>query len=809
MSLSLTGFCIRHIFLYVVGFGMVLAVGAMAVATAADKSANTEETTLVLLSDDAASNKKTAPSEESAKSGTSTESKKSAESEKGTDAAAAKKKVDDAIKPDADKKPDSADKKSDNADKKSDNAAGNKKPDTAPEKKDVAKESSKPLSVGEPLASGMIKLLQEEILAGVKRRGITDNFARFQRYAIGRVNASAGKYTGSELAGNCRLRWYDHLMRNMLAAPAEAEQFTRELHMAALDGQGGFAQLLALAAPKMDAGQRKPCRFTPPTSPEQALDIIKQSIVKAQIYYCAAIAPLSKSELRELETHLVPVLSTQNNVGHTLADRGTGRRMCDLIEKMDRESLHAAAEALAPITDVRLLEQLKSLPDTGDVKVPGVSGKVVSRIETPAGAIVIGGKDSNIYQLDQMRDVAVVIDLGGNDAYQDGTVGRDRPVLVVVDLEGNDVYRGNKPGIQGGAVLGVSMLLDYSGDDVYQVQDVGQGAALAGVGILIDYAGNDRYTGFRRVQGNAIGGIGILLDRAGKDDYHAALWAQGVGGPLGFALLDDLSGNDHYYCGGQWRNSYYPETPGMEGWGQGVGEGIRQVADGGIGVILDGAGDDVYEFDYLSHGGGYWCGLGFARDFGGSDQRLICRTAYNGGPRTQTSFQRFGCGWGCHYALGFCFDDAGNDVYEGSIMGTGMAWDCSMGVLCDFAGNDQYKATQGLTQGTGAQMGFGVLFDYMGDDVYEGYGQGYASTNLTYHDPHSCGGNFGWLIDYGGKDKYGCGAENNCYIQRGDVGGFLIDRPRKDEIEPTATADPSKAAPSTATAKSERKTTGS
>ena len=51
-----------------------------------------------------------------------------------------------------------------------------------------------------------------------------------------------------------------------------------------------------------------------------------------------------------------------------------------------------------------------------------------------------------------------------------------------------------------------------------------------------------------------------------------------------------------------------------------------------------------------------------------------------------------------------------------------------------------------------------------------------------------CGGNFSFLIDYGGKDTYGCGAENNSYIQRGDVGGFLIDRPRRDEVEPTATA---------------------
>ncbi len=217
---------------------------------------------------------------------------------------------------------------------------------------------------------------------------------------------------------------------------------------------------------------------------------------------------------------------------------------------------------------------------------------------------------------------------------------------------------------------------------------------------------------------------------------------------------------------------------------------MRQVADGGIGVILDGAGDDVYEFDYLSHGGGYWCGLGFARDFGGNDQRLITQHEYNGGPRNQTSFQRFGCGWGCHYSLGFCFDDAGDDVYQGTIMGTGMAWDCSMGMLCDFAGNDHYEATGGLTQGTGAQMGFGILFDYKGDDQYDGYGQGLAPSSISYHDLPNCGGNFSFVVDYGGKDKYGCGADNNCYIQRGDAGGFLIDRPGQDESHATANAKP-------------------
>ena len=125
-------------------------------------------------------------------------------------------------------------------------------------KKTDAADAKKDRAVGEPLAPGMIKLIQDEIVAGLKKRGITDRFARFQSYAIGKVNSSAGRYTGSELTGNCRLTWYDHLMRNLLAAPAEAEQFTRELHKAASDSRDGLAQVLAIAAAKMDAGERKP-----------------------------------------------------------------------------------------------------------------------------------------------------------------------------------------------------------------------------------------------------------------------------------------------------------------------------------------------------------------------------------------------------------------------------------------------------------------------------------------------------------------------------------------------------------------------
>ena len=79
----------------------------------------------------------------------------------------------------------------------------------------------------------------------------------------------------------------------------------------------------------------------------------------------------------------------------------------------------------------------------------------------------------------------------------------------------------------------------------------------------------------------------------------------------------------------------------------------------------------------------------------------------------------------------------------------------------------------------------------------DGYGQGYASPGISYHDLPDCGGNFSFLIGYGGNNKYGCGASNSSYIQRGDVGGFLISRPSRD----AATTKTSKPSPSpTATA---------
>ncbi|MHB1033779.1 MAG: hypothetical protein ACYC35_05420 [Pirellulales bacterium] len=629
-----------------------------------------------------------------------------------------------------------------------------------------------------PNRSATMSLVQREITSGLKWRGNQEVFNRFRAYAAHQLDSTAGdKPTGTELTGNCRLAWFEHLLRDPIAAAAEAEKFTRQLHEAAAGDHRGLEKALAMAAEKLGLKTIEPRKFDEVGSPDAALDAVKSALAEAEKGYLAAMAPLKPEQVQELSNSLYSVTTAQVQMGHTFGYGGYGHRLCNLLELIDRNGLHAAAGALVPLTDPKFLEQLAAIPDEGSVKVAGVTGTVVKQIETPQGDIIIGGKGRNEYRLDEMGKVAAVIDLGGNDVYYEGTVSANRPLLVVIDLAGNDLYRGTRPGIQGSSILGVSMLLDVKGDDGYDARDVAQGSTVGGVGILIDCAGDDWYRGLRRVQGQAICGFGFLINREGNDRYRAALLAQGLGGPLGFGLLEDTSGKDYYYAGGLYLDSY-PETPGYDAFAQGVGCGARGEANGGIGVILEGGGDDVYEYDYFAGGGGYWFGTGFARDFGGNDRHIGgTRTAYDGGSRGEPLFQRFNNGFGCHYGVGFAFDDEGNDTYGGTIMGQGFAWDIAVGGLFDFAGNDRYDSTGAGNEGSSGQGAIGILVDLAGDDVYIGRSQGSAPAGISYHSPSECGGNFAFLLDYGGKDQYGNGAKDNTYNAISTGTGFLIDRP--------------------------------
>lgn len=627
-----------------------------------------------------------------------------------------------------------------------------------------------------PSPPDLIVQLENEMSAGLARRSVRPQFDQYQKYAIGRLDATAGANTWQDKTGNGRLSWYDAMMRDQLHAPQEVERFSREFHDAILDEKFGLDRALALAAKRLDIETNRGGKTVPVKNATNPREVLMRALAEARRSWDAALAPLSEEEKNDLRANAYDI-TTKQVMGYSgsgsFPDQVGGRRICNLIEKMNRTALVEAAAALVPLADREFLEHLKAWPRNQHLTVPGVQGEVCEVMETPEGRILVGGTGDNVYDLDALPDVAVVVDLGGNDTYLEGTVSARRPVMILLDLAGNDTYRGEKPGIQGGAVCGISMLVDLAGDDTYEARDVAQGACVAGIGLLIDDAGNDTYRGLRRNQGSAMGGIAMLIDRAGNDSYHSALFAQGFGGPFGFGVLDDLDGADHYYAGGKWKNGY-GDTPGYDGWSQGVGVGARGVANGGIGMLLDGGGDDIYECDYFSHGGGYWFAVGIARDFGGNDQRLgSTRLAYDGSERAEKIFLRWGIGWQAHYGIGFTLDDEGNDVYGGNIVGLGFSWDVGVAGLLDFGGNDQYTLTYGAQ---GQQAALGILFDYGGDDAYGGKDYGGAPAAIAYHPLPDCGGNFAFSINIGGKDTYGGESLNEVDQERGSPGGFFIDR---------------------------------
>jgi|GEM_PF-740717 len=652
-----------------------------------------------------------------------------------------------------------------------------------------------PSLAGTPHAVDKLKLMYDEIVNGLRTRNVASRYDMWKRFARGVMRDTAGVNTRSELDGRSRLEWFLKLYDEPVRSVFEVEEYSRELYVGFSGNHRHLAELMPGIRARMDVPKRESgtIRFPLCTTPMEALAEVKRSLLIAASAHARAFSTLAPADFTELTQNFVNTFVGSGCVnGHTIPARSVGRKHVDIFTRVDISALYDGAEALLPLTNTALLDLLVRLPDDALPQVV-MNGQRFQRISTAAGDIIIGGRGrNNVFDLDspEMREVICVISFGEHDTFREGTCDLNRPVLVILALGKQNTFVGTRPGIQGGSIMGISMLLDRGGNSTYTAGDVAQGSTMGGVGILINYDGGNRYTARRRVQGHALLGLGLLIDRGpGNASYKAALWAQGYGAPGGFGLLSNSgNGNNHYYCGGLYIDSY-PEHPGYDGWAQGVGAGIRQVANGGIGVILSGTGNDVYEVDYFGHGGGYWLGVGIARDFGGNDVRHgTTLSDYNGrprpGPGTQSRWTRFVNGWGCHYAVGYLFDDDGDDVYGGQIMGTGMAWDLAYGILADFGGSDRYTSTGNMKHGVGAEASIGVLFSYGGNDTFAGRSQGLATTNVTYHPP-AAGGNFSFLINYGGENQYGTGnqrvAQGHSYSQRGSASGFIIDRPTESE----------------------------
>ena len=369
--------------------------------------------------------------------------------------------------------------------------------------------------------------------------------------------------------------------------------------------------------------------------------------------------------------------------------------------------------------------------------------------EAPFGTVIIAGSGNDNHE----QNAALLIDLGGDDVYRNsaGGCGRSGGVAVCIDLSGNDRYEvPDSSYVQGFGFLGVGILADLDGNDVYNAKHFSQGVGILGLGALWDRAGNDTFSAHAFCQGAGAFGFGTLLDYDGSDVYDCATMGQGSATTLGMGILSDLEGDDKYRLA---VDTTKDVLGGIPGCGQGGALSFRAypwdkalTPYGGVGLLVDDKGNDDYVSNgWCSQGGSYIMSLGALVDNEGNDH-YVCGT---------------GQGSGIHVTNAILIDKKGDDIYEGGFRSGGSGGDRSPGFLIDYEGNDIYKSATS-SYGTGCKpFSYSLFIDYKGDDQYI---CDRPKGDVLFNDWHSFGGvwpesdpnlwPYAICLDLGGKDKY-------------------------------------------------------
>lgn len=449
----------------------------------------------------------------------------------------------------------------------------------------------------------------------------------------------------------------------------------------------------------------------------------------------------------------------------------------DAIAETDRAYLGFAGVLLARHVHEALVE-FRAVPEAERTVPPDHPGVFLT---TPLGLVRVFGPGDDEAEI--RAGTVLTLDLGGDDVWtgNPGSSCLGKAVSLHVDLGGHDTYVGDTASVACG-LLGLGMVFDESGDDRYTVVESGLGAAWHGVGLLVDREGRDEYRGGKWTQGAAHVGVAALVDLAGDDLYECDEQSQGLGSTLGAGLVLDLAGDDRYVArdDGNVSELYLGQSVAMSqgcGYGRRADLGDGHSLAGGVGLLVDGAGDDEYHAQVWAQGCGYWWGVGALEDRGGND------TYRNG---------KYSAGAAAHFALGVCADLAGDDRHnQGNDTAVnqyqGHARDGSVGVFLDGGGNDRYLHRNHCS-GSADLSSIGLFVELGGDDHYEfvprdlGKPNGWADTGpwgtATRYEPfHSYRDDlpaWGVFLDLGGTDTYSFPSDTPHIEVRADDGADWV-----------------------------------
>jgi tetratricopeptide (TPR) repeat protein len=520
------------------------------------------------------------------------------------------------------------------------------------------------------------------------------------------------------------------------------------------------------------------------------------SLSEASYMAKQAFLKLNKTELSFLSERPERFFFPKDNQFNFLtAPTYVQEKVVAITRKIDFVKLFSSALLISDATD-KFIAYLRNL-DKPENPAHYFRDKVkrnglLMDIPSPIGHILISGQDNDTHT----RNGALLIDLGGNDRYT-GSIAAGHLVpgriAIAIDASGNDVYdAGKKPFSQGCGCLGVGILADLSGDDQYLAGDMAQACGMYGVGLLADLGGKDSYTMGMIGQGFGVFGLGLLQDASGDDTYIMSGLGQGTGSTMGHGCLCDMKGNDKYIANRNTRRGLL--IPDEWCHVQGAGLSIRSPdwtnhfsIYGGIGLLTDKAGNDVYfASDGNCMGSSYFMSIGALVDDDGDDIYM---------PKNGN-----GLCYAVHLSNAVLIDRKGNDNYFGSTQTGGVGSDRSVAILVDYEGNDTYgpseeyiremilmkaakkgeelsevelkdRSRQKMADASFASSlkpkALGFLIDYRGNDRYFARHEGWVE---------SCGGvlppeepqnwSHALLLDLGGRDfYYKDGRKDNHYFR--------------------------------------------
>lgn len=485
-----------------------------------------------------------------------------------------------------------------------------------------------------------------------------------------------------------------------------------------------------------------------PMELRQALAALVYGVARANRLLARTTRELSAEDLAIIRDELPSVLLQKTPPG-----TATVLRSLTVASRIDlRDVLSAAAALMGAVAEARTCLATLGATD-GWMEGATAAETVVSSHTTDFGEVVVAGTGGNTHD----RPAAILVDLGGNDRYLMARPAEQPapPICITIDLGGDDTYEPTGSFGPSAAMLGVSVLVDERGDDLYVAKaPFSFGAAICGTGVLIDGEGEDRYLGDVFGQGAAMFGLGMLVEGGGDDIYDAQLYAQGFGCVKGVGALIDHGGNDRYRVG----HTYLVAQQGQErmlACAQGFGFGLRDFASGGVGILADADGADVYVADMLSQGAAWWYAAGLLFDRAGDDQ-------YQGSEYSQ--------GAAAFLSVADLLDEGGNDRYGAVESAQGYACERSLAVLRDAAGDDTYVAER-MAQGAAMANGIAIAADLGGRDIYT------SRSDSLGHAPSVRGAaTVGLFADGGGRDSYGNKGSNDlCWLSGGLGAGIDLD----------------------------------